>query len=128
MSKYLKCNLEINLESTKEALAAIISSGAKTRYSTNDTYNDVIGIVADFYSINVDDVTGTKRNGKIVLARQIAMYILKSKYGLAYKKIGTFFGGKDHTTVMSSVEKIENEIKVNPDLKLAIDTISKKIN
>ena len=124
----LACNLEINLESTKEALAAIISSGAKTRYSTNDTYNDVIGIVADFYSINVDDVTGTKRNGKIVLARQIAMYILKSKYGLAYKKIGTFFGGKDHTTVMSSVEKIENEIKVNPDLKLAIDTISKKIN
>ena len=122
------CNLEINLENSQEALAAIISSSNKVKYSNNDYYNDLIGIVADFYSISVDDITGNKRNGKIVLARQIAMYILKSKYGLAYKKIGTFFGGKDHSTVMSSVEKIENEIKVNADVKLAIDTIIKKIN
>ena len=124
----LACNLEINLDSAKEALAAIISTSNKVKYSNNEYYTDVIGIVADFYSISVDDITGTKRNGKIVLARQIAMYILKDKYGLAYKKIGTFFGGKDHTTVMSSVEKIENEMKVNADIKLAIDTIVKKIN
>ena len=124
----LTCNLEINLDSAKEALAAIISSSNKTKYSSNDYYTEMIGMVADFYSISVDDITGTKRQGKIVLARQIAMYILKTKYGLAYKKIGSFFGGKDHSTVMSSVEKIENEIKVNPDLKLAVDTIVKKLN
>ena len=55
------------------------------------------------------------------------MYILKNNYGLAYKKIGSFFGGRDHSTVISSVEKIESELKINPDLKLAIDTINKKI-
>ena len=124
----LTCNLDINLDSAKEALAAIISSSNKVKYSNNDYYTEMIGVVADFYSITIDDITGTKRQSKIVLARQIAMYILKTKYGLAYKKIGSFFGGKDHSTVMSSVEKIENEIKQNPDLKLAVDTIIKKLN
>jgi chromosomal replication initiator protein len=76
----------------------------------------------------MNDITGTKRQGKIVLARQIAMYILKTKYGLAYKKIGMLFGNRDHSTVISSVEKIENEMLTNGDLKLAIDTINKKIN
>ena len=56
------------------------------------------------------------------------MYILKTKYGLAYKKIGMLFGNRDHSTVISSVEKIENEMITNGDLKLAIDTINKKIN
>lgn len=124
----LTCNLEINLDSAKEALAAIISSSNRIKFSDNDHYTDIIGIVADFYSISQEDIIGTKRNGKIVLARQIAMYILKTKYGLAYKKIGGFFGNRDHSTVMSSVEKIENEIKINGDVKLAVDTILKKIN
>jgi chromosomal replication initiator protein len=56
------------------------------------------------------------------------MYVLKSKYGLAYKKIGSLFGGKDHSTVMSSVEKIENEIKNNGDIKMAVEAITKKLN
>lgn len=124
----LAFNFDINLDNTKEALANIISSGNKIKYSSNDYYTEMIGVVADFYGISIDDITGTKRQGKIVLARQIAMYILKIKYGLAYKKIGGFFGGRDHSTVISSVEKIENEIKSNSDLKLAIDTIIKKLN
>ena len=124
----LTCNLDINLDSAKEALAAIISNTNKVKYSSNDYYTEMIGIVADFYGITVEDITGTKRQGKIVLARQIAMYILKTKYGLAYKKIGGFFGNRDHSTVISSVEKIENEVKNNGDIKLAIDTIIKKIN
>ena len=122
------CNFEINLDSSKEALAAIISNKNKVKHTSNDYYTEMIGMVADFYGISVDDITGTKRQGKIVLARQIAMYILKTKYGLAYKKIGGFFGNRDHSTVISSVEKIENEIKNNGDIKLAIDTIIKKIN
>ncbi len=124
----LAYNLEINLDSAKEALAAIISSENKVKTTSADYYSEIIGIVADFYSISMDDITGTKRQSKFVLARQIAMYILKNKYGLAYKKIGGFFGNRDHSTVMSSVEKIENEIKNNGDIKLAIDTIVKKIN
>ena len=124
----LTCELEINLDNTKEALSAIIVNNSKSKITTNDNYTDTIGIVADFYNISYDDVIGTKRQSKIVLARQIAMYVLKSKYGLAYKKIGSLFGGKDHSTVMSSVEKIENEIKNNGDIKMAVEAINKKLN
>ena len=124
----ITCELEINLENTKEALAALISNSNKTKPSNNDYYTEIIGIVADFYNIKMEDVIGNKRQGNIVLARQIAMYILKTKFGLAYKKIGTFFGGKDHSTVINAVEKIENEIKNNGDVKLAVDAIIKKIN
>ena len=91
-------------------------------------YDNIISTIADFYNLSVSEIVGKSRNGKIVLARQIAMYILKTNYGLAYKKIGSFFGGKDHSTVMASVEKIENEIEQNNDLKLAVDTIVKKLN
>lgn len=124
----ITCNLDINLESTKEALQALISTSNKRTPTDNDHYTDIIGIVADFYNVSFEDITGSKRQSKIVLARHIAMYILKIKYGLAYKKIGSFFSGKDHSTVLSSVEKIENEIKLNSDVKLAVDTILKKIN
>ena len=124
----LTCELEINLENTKEALAALISTINTIKHETTDYYSEIIGVVSDFYGISMNDITGTKRQGKIVLARQIAMYILKTKYGLAYKKIGMLFGNRDHSTVISSVEKIENEMLTNGDLKLAIDTINKKIN
>jgi chromosomal replication initiator protein len=124
----ITCELEINLENTKEALHALISTSNKRVPTDNDHYTDIIGVVADFYNISFEDITGNKRQSKIVLGRQIAMYILKNKYGLAYKKIGSFFGGKDHSTVITSVEKIENEIKLNGDVKLAVETILKKIN
>lgn len=122
-------NLEINVDNTKEALAALITNAKKNNNGANkDIYDDIIATIADFYNLSVNEIVGKSRNGKIVLARQIAMYILKNNYGLAYKKIGSFFGGKDHSTVISSVEKIENEITNNRDIKLAIDTILRKIN
>lgn len=124
----LTCNLEINLDSAKESLAALISNSKKNTPTKASLYTDIIGMVADFYNITNDDILGNKRNANIVLARQIAMYILKTNYGLAYMKIGSLFGGKNHTTVMSSVIKIENEVKTNSDIKLAIDTLVKKIN
>ena len=125
----ITCELDINLENAKEALAALINAkGKNINENSKDVYTDIIGIIADFYNLKTSDLISTKRNGNIVLARQIAMYILKTNYGLAYKKIGSFFGGRDHSTVISSVEKIENELQTNRDIKLAIDTIVRKIN
>lgn len=121
------CNLEINIDNAKEALAILVSKSNRNRASSNDYYTEIIGVVADFYNISYDDIIGNKRQSNIVIARQIAMYVLKNKYGLAYKKIGSLFNGKDHTTVMSSVAKIEKDYKVNQELKLAVDTIFKKV-
>ena len=56
------------------------------------------------------------------------MYILRNKYGVVLDDIGKMLGGKDHTTVMSGVAKIENELKTNNELKLSYNTILKKLN
>ena len=56
------------------------------------------------------------------------MYIIKTKYNIPYKTIGGLFGDRDHSTVLAACEKIDNDIKQDPSLKLAIDTILKKID
>jgi chromosomal replication initiator protein len=55
------------------------------------------------------------------------MYILKNKYNLTYQKIGAILNGKDHTTVMNGCMRIENEIKTNEELKMAVESIMKKL-
>lgn len=119
--------LDINIENAKEALGFLVSQVNKHRGSNNDKYTEIIGIVADFYNISYDDIIGKKRNSEIVIARQIGMFILKNKYDLTFQSIGALFGNRDHTTVLSSVNKIEKEYKINNDLKLAVDTILKKV-
>ena len=56
------------------------------------------------------------------------MYLIKEIYDLPFKKIGSLFGGRDHTTVMSAVEKIGNDLKTDNELKMAVDNIKKKLN
>ena len=56
------------------------------------------------------------------------MYIIKTRYNIPYKTIGTLFGDRDHSTVLAACEKIENDLKQDAALKLAVDTIAKKID
>ena len=55
------------------------------------------------------------------------MYILKTKYELTYSKIGSILNNRDHSTIMSGCNKIENELKTDEELKLAVETILKKL-
>ena len=121
-------NYNIDLDTTKEALVPLISKENRNRKASRDYYTEIIGTVADYYSIKLEDILGTKRNGDIVLARQIAMYILKEDYKLTLANIGALFGGKNHSTIISSVDKINNEMRNSQELSLAISAIRKKLN
>ena len=55
------------------------------------------------------------------------MYLLKNHYNLTFSKIGAIFNGRDHTTVMNGCSKIENDLDSNRELKMAVDSILKKI-
>ena len=122
------CELEINLDTAREALSALISKDNRISNDSNEMYSEIIGLVADFYKISYDDIISSKRNANIAIARQIAMYILKDNYDLTMKKIGSLFGGRDHSTVISSIEKIQKEIEKDGDIALAVLTINKKLN
>ena len=87
----------------------------------------VLQIVAEEYNISLDDIKSKKRTKEIAVPRQVAMYICRTILNEPLTKIGKEFGGKDHTTVMHSVDKIENEIRNNNDLKNLVDKIINKL-
>lgn len=117
-------NATPTLELAKEALDVLIR--AKKPNSKNN-YEAALSVIANTYSISTADLLGKSRNAKYVLPRHIAMYILKNNYNLTYSKIGAILNGRDHTTIMNGCNKIEEEIKTNAQLKMAIDTILKKV-
>ena len=68
-------------------------------------------IVANEYNVSIKDLKSKRKNSSIVIPRQIAMYLIRKMLDTPYTKIGIIFGGKDHSTVMSGVEKVEKELK-----------------
>lgn len=84
-------------------------------------------LVANLYNITVEDLKGKRRIAKIAIPRQVAMYICRTVYNEPLAKIGLLFGGKDHTTVIHSVDKIKKEIKNDSNLEVEINKIIKNL-
>ena len=87
----------------------------------------IVNVVADYYNLTPAQITGKDRTGQIVLARHIAMYLIRKHLDVPLKKVGEMFGGKDHTTVMSALSKVDKELKTNAQLQSAISDLEKKI-
>lgn len=115
---------EITLETAIEALKDHVNSG----YSEKNDVSRIQKIVADYFKISIDDLKSKKRNADIAFPRQIAMYLCRKHTDESFPKIGIEFGGKDHSTVMHSCEKIEQEIKNNKSLAEEIDKLEKDIH
>ena len=114
---------KITLDLAIDALKDFISKGIGEK---NDIRR-IQKIVSEYFQITIEDIRGKKRSANIAFPRQIAMYLCRTMTSESFPKIGTEFGGKDHSTVMFSVEKIENEIKVNKDLANIIEKLKKDI-
>ncbi len=91
------------------------------------TIDTVQKVVADHYSLSISDLKSNKRPKKIAKPRQIAMYIIKDMTEYSLADIGEEFGGKDHSTVIHSIKKIEEEINVNPALEGIIKSLERSI-
>ena len=115
---------EINLDLAIDALPDYISKGMGEK---NDIQS-IQRIVAEYFQISVEDIRSKKRNANISNPRQIAMYLCRCMTEESFPRIGIEFGGKDHSTVMHSVEKIEKEIKANKDLANQIEKLKKDIS
>ncbi len=79
----------------------------------NISIKEVVKIVADFYNIEENTIYDKTRRKEIVQARQMIMYILREEFSVSYPLIGQKLGGKDHTTVIHSYEKVKNDLKTN---------------
>ncbi len=108
----------------EQALKDIISPDEKKVI----TPEYIISVVAEHYGVTPADLSGNKRNSKIVMPRQVSMYLCREIISTPLKNIGKALGNRDHTTVMHGIEKIENELQNDDNLKNTIDILKKKIN
>ena len=115
---------EVTLELAEQALKDIISPDEKKVI----TPEYIISVVAEHYGVTPADLSGNKRNSKIVMPRQVSMYLCREIISTPLKNIGKALGNRDHTTVMHGIEKIENELQTDDNLKNTIDILKKKIN
>ena len=115
---------EVTLELAEQALKDIISPDEKKVI----TPEYIISVVAEHFNVTVNDIIGNKRNSKIVIPRQISMYLCREITSTPLKTIGKCLGNRDHTTIMHGIDKIVNEINSDDNLKNTIDILTKKIN
>lgn len=109
------------------AIKAVSSIKGGKNVATQLSEQKIINVVADYYNLTPSMITGKVRTGQISLARHISMYLIRKHLDVPLKKIGEMFGGKDHTTVMSGISKVDKELKTNKQLQDAIAELEKKI-
>ncbi len=87
----------------------------------------VVEAVAAYYKVNLKDVRGRGRTKEIVLPRQVAMYLIREETDLSLGDIGKELGGRDHTTVMHGIEKIEQALSADAALRSQVTAIREAI-
>lgn len=108
------------------AVASSLLSASKTR-PKHLSARQIIERTAKHFHVPIEDMVGPKRDKDIVVPRQIAMYMLRSELHLSFPKIAHELGRKDHTTAIHSVDKIEKESKLDPNLRMAISEIKEHL-
>ncbi len=144
VAEYLATNVPTNVRELEGALNQLLAfcemrglepdisiitsllSAAKIR-PKHLSAKQIIERTARHFQISIDDILGPKRDKDIVVPRQIAMYMLRSELHLSFPKIAHELGRKDHTTAIHSVEKIEQEVHLNNDVRTAISDIKERL-
>ncbi|MFV0275272.1 MAG: chromosomal replication initiator protein DnaA [Bacilli bacterium] len=112
-------NLEVAIEALKEQISSPVF--------VKDDMQKVGQIVANFYKISVDDLKGKKKSANIAFPRQIAIYLTREIYNVTLQKIGTEYGGRDHSTIKYAHEKIKSKLKTDNELRKIINELTKQL-
>ncbi len=101
---------------------------ANTEEKTTDdlTAARILAVVSEHFNVHIKDLTGTKRHQNIAHARQVAMFLCRHMLNASYPSLGRTFGGKDHSTVLYSVKKIEQLQEDDFELKQLLKTLKNK--
>ena len=116
-------HVEINIAATQNAIRDVLSNNVTVPV----LIDRVLSEVSSYFGLTAEDLCSKKRTAEIAMARQIAMYAIREMAAVSLTQIGDVFGGRDHTTVMHSIHKVEDEMKVNPHLKSDVDEIMANI-
>jgi chromosomal replication initiator protein len=112
---------EVDIETVKEILKDYLDAAKESEPEK------IIEIVAEFFNLTKEDILNEKRTKNVALARQIVMYFLRHHLNLPLKQIGKILGGKDHSTVIHGIEKIEELIEKDESFKENVVEIERKL-
>jgi len=115
-------SIPISLKMAQETLKDILS-----KKNQEVSVEEIQKAVASFYNIKVADLKSSKRIKAFILPRQIAMYLSRKITSCSYPDIGEKFGGKDHSTIIHAINKIEKAIEEDYRLQTAIENIKKSL-
>lgn len=87
------------------------------------TIKNIQQVVSDHYRVSVMDIVSQRRTIDVVLPRHVALYLVKSLTTFSYPVIGRYFGGRDHSTIISAVKKIEARIETEDRLRSEINRL-----
>ncbi len=114
---------ELNLDIAKEQLSDSINSNENGII----TVETIQKVVSDYYNISVSELKSDCRKKTLAIPRHIAIYLSRKITEYSLMEIGEEFGGRDHTTVMNSINKIENQLKIDPMIGETIKILEKQI-
>ncbi|MGO2267680.1 MAG: chromosomal replication initiator protein DnaA, partial [Vagococcus salmoninarum] len=114
---------DITTSLAADSLKSLRPAGQKNQLSILTIQEEV----CDYYHIQLKDMKGKKRVKTIVLPRQIAMFLSRELTDNSLPKIGAEFGGKDHTTVIHSHEKIQQLLETDPTMQKEVSEIKNRL-
>ncbi|NLT20167.1 MAG: chromosomal replication initiator protein DnaA [Syntrophomonadaceae bacterium] len=117
-------NKPLNMDTAAEALKDILPPPGPTKITIEMIQKEV----CSYYNVETSELISKKRHKQIVLPRQVAMYLCRSLTDASFPQIGDQFGGRDHTTVIHSVEKMEREIQTDLELAAVIEMFTHKFD
>ena len=114
-----KITLEIAIDALKDRI------NDRSVYKNN--IHRIQQIVCEYFKIDIEDLKGKKRSKDVNYPRQIAIYLCRVVTNESFPKMGTYFGGRDHSTIISAYQKIEKDLKTNYQLQTVINELKEKI-
>lgn len=115
-------NTEITVDLAKNELKYLID--ARDKVITNELVQKV---VAESFGVKISDLKSRRRTRAVVLPRQVAMYLCRTVAGSSLPETGSFFGGKDHSTVIHACKVIEEKKEKDPELKARIEALTRQL-
>ena len=113
------------LSMTVENIAAVLNPKVEQISASPET---IIDVAVEILNVSAEDLQGNSRRREISNARHITMYLMRQHTDLSLPRIGEKFGGKDHTTVMYSCDKIAKQLRRDRQLNQTISLLSDRIN
>jgi chromosomal replication initiator protein len=113
----------ITLEIAQQRLRDVFVSPRQA----NMSIDNIQRVVAEYFSLSPNDLKGKKKTKNIVFPRQLAMYIAREITDYSTTELGQSFGGRDHATVIHSIDKIKGQLLTDSTLDSTIESLKRLI-